>query len=108
MELGMYIMAPEPVLTAPVPSVCASTYPPIVARQRLGKHVPAAKNTRNNGRIVGRVVSCAVSVVSKETPCLSLYPSVVARQRIGKHVPAATKNCWSRRFLCGPCHIKEK
>jgi hypothetical protein len=29
--------------------------PPIVERQRLGKHVPAAKNIRNNGRNVGRV-----------------------------------------------------
>jgi hypothetical protein len=24
------------------------------------------------------------------------------------HVPAATKNCWRRRFLCGPCRIKGK
>jgi hypothetical protein len=29
--------------------------PPFIPRQRLGKQVPSAKNTRNNGRIVGRV-----------------------------------------------------
>jgi hypothetical protein len=29
--------------------------PPVVARQRLGKHVPAATNTRNNRRIVERM-----------------------------------------------------
>jgi hypothetical protein len=45
----MYIMAPEPVSTAyfinPVhQSVCLYVNPPIVARQRLGKNVNAAKN----------------------------------------------------------------
>jgi hypothetical protein len=29
--------------------------PPFVVKQRLCKHVPVAKNTRNSGRIVGRV-----------------------------------------------------
>jgi hypothetical protein len=29
-------------------SVCLYVYPPIVSRQRLGKHVPAATNTSNN------------------------------------------------------------
>jgi hypothetical protein len=45
MKLGMYIMAPEPISKAPFMnpshqpvSICAS--PPIVARQRIGKHVP--------------------------------------------------------------------
>jgi hypothetical protein len=32
--------------------------PHFVARQPLGKHVPTAKNTRNNGRIVGRECLC--------------------------------------------------
>jgi hypothetical protein len=36
---------------------------------------------------------------------VSLY---VARQQLGKDVAAATKNCWRRRFLCGPCRIKGK
>jgi hypothetical protein len=38
----------------------------------------------------------------------TVYPPIVARQRLGKHVPTATKNCWGRRFLCGPCRIKCK
>jgi hypothetical protein len=36
MKLGTYIIASEPLSTA---------YPPIVARQRLGKNVTVAKNT---------------------------------------------------------------
>jgi hypothetical protein len=32
----------------------------------------------------------------------------VARQQLGKDIPAARKNCWRRRFLCGPGRIKEK
>jgi hypothetical protein len=69
---------------------------PIVARQRRGTHFPAATNTCNNRRIIGRVVFCAVRVVSKESPwvCISPYPT-------------ATKNCW-RRFLYGPCRVKGK
>jgi hypothetical protein len=38
---------------------------------------------------------------------LPVYPPIFGTQRLGKHVPAATKNCWRRRFLCGPCRIKE-
>jgi hypothetical protein len=49
-------------------------YPPIVDRQRLGKHVPAATNTRNNRRIVGRVVFYTVRVVSKEGLWICLSP----------------------------------
>jgi hypothetical protein len=30
-------------------------FSPVIARQRPGKHVPAATNTRNNKRIAGRV-----------------------------------------------------
>jgi hypothetical protein len=71
MKLGMCIIAPEPILAAYFvkPShqsvVCLSLpsllgngsvkcIPPFVARQRLGKHVSAAPNTRNN-RTVGLV-----------------------------------------------------
>jgi hypothetical protein len=54
-----YIMATEPISTA-----CVCTYiPPIVARQRLGRHVPVATNTRNNRIIVGGVVFYMVRVV---------------------------------------------
>jgi hypothetical protein len=70
MKLRMYIMAPEPISTAyfinpsyQSASVCVSLLsllgkgsvkciPPFIARQRLGKQVPAAKNTSNNRRNV--------------------------------------------------------
>jgi hypothetical protein len=47
MKLGIYIMASGPFSTAYFinlshQSVCLCVYPRIVARQRLGKHVPAA------------------------------------------------------------------
>jgi hypothetical protein len=45
MELGMYIMAPEPESTAYFIIHCDQVIMPIVARQRLGKSVIAAKNT---------------------------------------------------------------
>jgi hypothetical protein len=38
-----------------LPSVCCVLVPPVVARQRLGKHVSAAPNTRNSRRTVGLV-----------------------------------------------------
>jgi hypothetical protein len=59
MKLGTYIMAPHPTLTTyymSLPSVCVTVYiyPLIVARQRVGRNVIAAANTR------------AVRVVSQE------------------------------------------
>jgi hypothetical protein len=50
MKLGTYIMAREPISTAYFinpsrQSVCLYLYPPVVARQRLGKNVTAATNT---------------------------------------------------------------
>jgi hypothetical protein len=73
MKLGMYNMATEPIITAYFinpshQSVCLCVYPPIVARQRLGKK----KSYRGNeyackSIIVRRVVFYAVPVVSKET-----------------------------------------
>jgi hypothetical protein len=56
---------------------------PFVARLRLGKHVPAATNKRNNRRIVGGVW-CV---------CLSVYPPIFAKKQLGRDVPARTKNC---------------
>jgi hypothetical protein len=41
--------------------VCASLL--IVARQRLGRHIPEATNKRNNRRIVGGFVFCTVRVL---------------------------------------------
>jgi hypothetical protein len=107
MKLGMYIMALEPLsmtyfINFSHQSVCLYVY---VARQRFGKNVTTEKIQDNNRRIVGRVVFYAVRVVSKES--LIVYHLILARQRLGKHVPAATRNCWSRRFLCGIRRIKE-
>jgi hypothetical protein len=47
-----------------------------VARQRFGKHVPKATNTNvcNNRWIVGRVVFCAVRVVSNESLWVCVFP----------------------------------
>jgi hypothetical protein len=50
MKLGMYIMETEPISTAYFvnpsrQSVCLYVYPPVVARQRLGKDVAASTNT---------------------------------------------------------------
>jgi hypothetical protein len=44
---------------------CLYVHPTTVAKQRLCKHVSAVMNTRTNGRIVGRVVFCAVYALSK-------------------------------------------
>jgi hypothetical protein len=71
MKLGMYIMAHVPISKAYFinPSnqpVCLHVYPPIVARQRLDINFTAATGTRNDRRIVGRVVFCAARGVSKE------------------------------------------
>jgi hypothetical protein len=68
-KLGMYIMKPKLSWTAYFintshQSVCVS--PCIVARQRLVIHVPTARNTCNNRRIVGRVVLYAIRAVPKE------------------------------------------
>jgi hypothetical protein len=41
---------------------------PFGARQLLGKHVPAAMNTRNKSRIVGDVIFFAVPVLSRREP----------------------------------------
>jgi hypothetical protein len=63
MKLGVYIVPPEPISTAffinpSDKSLCLHVYPSLVAMQRHGKHVPAAKNAHNNGRIVGRLCLC--------------------------------------------------
>jgi hypothetical protein len=49
MNLGIYIMAPEPLSKAyfmhlSQQSVCLYVYPPIVARQWLGKNITLATN----------------------------------------------------------------
>jgi hypothetical protein len=43
---------------------CCLCVSPNVARQRLGKHIPAAMHTHDNGRTVGSGVFYVVHVVS--------------------------------------------
>jgi hypothetical protein len=116
-------MTPKPISSAyfvnPFPSVCVSVCVSLlsllgkgsvncidsfVARQRLGEHVLAATNTRNNRRIVVRVIFCAAHALWKAGLWICLC--IVAREILGKDVPTTTKNCWRRRFLCGPFLIK--
>jgi hypothetical protein len=79
MKLGMYIMAPE---------------------QRLGSHVHAATNTRNNR---GGVVFYTIHVLSKENLWVFFCSPVVASQRLGLHVSPATKNFFLIPFLLASC-----
>jgi hypothetical protein len=77
-KLGMYTTAAEPILKAYFinfsPSVLYE-YHPIVARQRLGKRVPAETNTRDNIRNTGlaRFLYCSWSI-KKESVGLSVCP----------------------------------
>jgi hypothetical protein len=103
MRLGMYIIAPGSISTAyfinpSQQSVCLYVCPPIVARQRLGAHVPMAINMHKRVKLFE--ASFSIRFVSYQR---TLYRSVcvstkVARQRFGKQVPAATKNYWKLRF----------
>jgi hypothetical protein len=71
MEPGIYIMTPEPISAAYFiktsgQSVCLHVYHHNAARQRLGKNVTAATNTRNN-TIFEHIVFYAVLVASEES-----------------------------------------
>jgi hypothetical protein len=85
MKLAIYtsIMAlePKPISTAYFinpfhQSVCLYMHPTIVARQRLGKNFYRGNEyTRNNKRIIGRVIFYAAHVVSKESRRLVINTS---------------------------------
>jgi hypothetical protein len=63
-------LSPSQRLTSYTPaiSLCVCLcIPPVVATQRLGKHVLAAANRGYNRRIVGSVIFCAVRVLWKES-----------------------------------------
>jgi hypothetical protein len=64
-------------------SVSLPVYPPVVARQRLGKHVPSATNTCNSGT-AGRVILCAVRVLSMESlwVCLCIPLSLLGKNSV--------------------------
>jgi hypothetical protein len=61
-KLAVYIMALGPISTAylicPPIGLCLYCIPPIVARQRCGKHVPVARNTWNSKIFVRCVYLC--------------------------------------------------
>jgi hypothetical protein len=103
MKVGMHIMAPEPIsmallhkyLTLVCVPVClpqlsllgkgsVKCIPALVDRQWLGTQVPAATNTRNNGRIVGRVIFYAVRALSKKSlwVCLCIPLSLSANNSV--------------------------
>jgi hypothetical protein len=48
-------------------------------KQRLGKHVPEAKNTSYNKKIVGCVIFCGSVFYQRLTVGVSVCPSIVAR-----------------------------
>jgi hypothetical protein len=74
----MYIMTPEQIFNGLgllhkfLSLVCVS--PRVVPRQRLGRHVPVATNTRNNREIFGGVIFYTVLVVSKEILRVCMQP----------------------------------
>jgi hypothetical protein len=63
-------LSPSQLLTSKIPPITLCVYmcsPPIIARQRLCKHVPATTNTRSNRKIVGRIIFYAIRVLSTES-----------------------------------------
>jgi hypothetical protein len=76
---------------------------PFIAIQRLGKHVPAATNTRDNRRSVGRIIFCAVPVLSKQRiwVCLCMSPSLPGNNLV-KTFPRQRSFVWCVIF----CRIK--
>jgi hypothetical protein len=77
---GMYNMVIEPIsmdyfINPSHQSVCLSMSPHLNARQRFGRNFAEVTNTCNNKRIVGRVILCAVSVLSGEYLWVCLYIS---------------------------------
>jgi hypothetical protein len=77
MKAAMYIMAPEPISTAyfinPSHQYVVRFISSIVARQRLGRHVPVATITSNNRSIVESAVFYTVRVISKESRRLEYF-----------------------------------
>jgi hypothetical protein len=66
-------------------------YPSIIARQRIGEHVPPATNAHTTIELWN--VSFSIRSLSYQrkvyvSVCVSLH--IVARKQLGKHVPAAT------------------
>jgi hypothetical protein len=100
MKLRMYIMLPETVSKANfvTPSVCLYLYLPIVARQWLGKYVPAATNTLNS-RIVGCVFFYTVRFLLKKSLwaclCISNFSICIAEAVVWRLQEPSDSKIWS-------------
>jgi hypothetical protein len=82
MKFVVYITAAAPTsvayfMNSSLQPPCVYVYPLIVAMQRLGKHVPAAKCTRNNGRSAECVVVYKVHAISKDSVGLCITMSLL-------------------------------
>jgi hypothetical protein len=76
MKLGVYSRASETILVAYFinpshQSLCLYIYPLIVARRRLGIHVPAATNIRNKEELLNESIS--MRCVSYQTKSVDLF-----------------------------------
>jgi hypothetical protein len=104
------------VLHKSIPSVCVSVcvsllsllgkgfvkcIPPLVFRQQLGKHVPAAMNTRSNRGIVGRIIFFAVRSSSKESLWVGVW--IILRLLGTNSVKPFPRQRIIHRFPYSPC-----
>jgi hypothetical protein len=69
--------------------------PYLVARQRVGKHVPAAMNTGSIRGIVGQDISSDVRALLKASMWLRMQSPVIASYGLIKTFP------WQRIFVTG-------
>jgi hypothetical protein len=91
MKLGMYIMAPEPIsavyfINSSHQFVCLQVYPPIIARQWLGKIVTAAMNT-------------CVTVEELLGVLFSMWP-VSYQRKVGDYFPELLVYVYEDNFAC--------
>jgi hypothetical protein len=78
-------------------------HPPIVVRQQLGKHVPAATNTKTIKGLLGTFSLRTLSYQRKVHVCVSL---IIVRERLCKHVPAATNTKTTKEGLLGTFSVR--
>jgi Zn-finger protein len=108
----VHIMAPEPISKAYFinpchQSVCLHVYCPLLL---LGNNSVNTFPWQWIHATIEELLDASFSIWSmscQRSVCGSVYPSIVAWQWLSKHVPTGTKNCWRRRFLYGPCCVKE-